>query len=62
MSSDLRYKNENINKEYDLLHLRLTILKNKTTWSQKFFNAKRERLISLPVKFQVHIIRKSTPF
>ena len=29
MPSDLRFKDGNINKEYDLLHLRLAILKNK---------------------------------
>ena len=33
-----------------------------TPLSQKFFSAKGERLISLPVKFQVHIISKSTFF
>ena len=33
-----------------------------TTWSQKFFSAKQEKLISSPVKFQVHIISKSTFF
>ena len=33
-----------------------------TTWSQKLFSAKREKLISVPVKFEVHIISKSTFF
>ena len=34
----------------------------QVTWSPKFFIAKRERLILLPVKFQLHIICKITTF
>ena len=32
------------------------------TWSQEFFDAKRKKLISLPAKFQVHIISRNTFF
>ena len=42
----------------------LTLLSTElqTTWSPKFFSAKWERLILLPVKFQIHIISRSTNF
>ena len=34
----------------------------QTTWSHKFFSAKRVKLILPPVKFQIHIIGKSINF
>ena len=58
MSSDLRFKNGNINIEYDLLHLRLAILKNKRHGLKNSLMQNLEGLISLPVKVQVHIISR----
>ena len=45
---------------YDVIYVSYGVLQK--TWSQKFFSAKRERLILLPVKFQLNIRCRNTNF
>ena len=45
---------------YDVIDTHYDVL--RTEWSQKLFSSIRERLILLPVKFQLHIIVRSTNF